>query len=154
MDMKSSLSDNKIIKLSKAGLLVLLAMGILLSGYLWYVHLMGSDVVCSTSCSEVLHGEYGVMFGVPVGALGFMFYFVMTLLFVILFETKSLFVNNIVKLGLIFGAIFTIYLRYLEFFVIGGICSWCWGSVVILTLIIILFLWGINPKLFVSGKDQ
>lgn len=112
------------------------AIGIVLSLYLWYVHTTSSDIVCSTGCDKVIASEYGVMFGIPVGALGVAFYLMYGFLQVLVARYKDEFTRNISNLWLMAGIIFTIYLRYLEFFKIGAICSWCWGSVVIILVLL------------------
>jgi uncharacterized membrane protein len=39
-----------------------------------------------------------------------------------------------------FGVLFSIYLTYLEPFVIGAVCAWCLSSAVIMTLLMLLVL--------------
>lgn len=147
------LSEKKKLKIGKLLLLVLTAAGIMLSGYLWMVHISGSDVVCTTSCDEVIQGEYGSLYGIPVGALGVAFYGLLSLLFIIQYKVKDSFVGQLIGGTLIGGTVFTLYLRYLEFFVIGAICSWCWGSVFILLLIVIVYLSLVKPNLQIKGDD-
>jgi len=43
--------------------------------------------------------------------------------------------------GILWGIIFSVYLRYLEFVKIGHICVWCWMSVILIVLFIVLYLW-------------
>ena len=38
----------------------------------------------------------------------------------------------------LFGVLFSIYLTYLELFVIHAICSWCLSSAVIITVLFVL----------------
>jgi uncharacterized membrane protein len=44
----------------------------------------------------------------------------------------------------VFGVLFSIYLTYLELFVIKAVCIWCLTSAVIMTLLLLLSL---NPVL-------
>jgi uncharacterized membrane protein len=62
---------------------------------------------------------------------------------------KSIF-KPLVALALIVGIGFTIYLRVVEFVFIKAICIWCWGSVVIVVLLTILYF--LNFRL--NAQDQ
>ena len=44
------------------------------------------------------------------------------------------------------GALFALYLTWLELFVIDAICRWCVGSAVIITLIFVLALLDLRRK--------
>jgi uncharacterized membrane protein len=118
------------------------SIGVLLSMYLWNVHLTGNKVFCGTGgCDEVLTGEFSEIAGVPVAAMGFAFY---VAFIVISFQRSKInhqLLDKMIYLLIISGILFTIYLRYIEFAEIGDICMWCWGSVVIVSLLAILMLY-------------
>ncbi len=122
--------------------LILLAVaGMLISGYLWSVHINPESLTCSISgCEEVLTGEFAIMLGVPVAAFGFAFYSALLLLFVQRLFIKHCFLEHIIQAMLTVGALYTLYLRYIEFAKIGDWCEWCWGSVAVLVLIIVLYI--------------
>jgi uncharacterized membrane protein len=47
--------------------------------------------------------------------------------------------SSLVLLGItLFGVIFSLYLTYLEPFVIGAVCAWCLTSAVIITALLLL----------------
>lgn len=116
-------------------LLILLGIGV--AGYLTYVHYADIDPVCaggSGGCHVVQASDYAEMLGLPVAVIGLAGY---------LGLAASLFVPGEAgrALGMtlaLIGAGFSIYLTYLELFVIDAICQWCVASAVIMVLLAIL----------------
>lgn len=123
-------------KLTIAIALLILA-GIGVSGYLTYVHYADIDPVCaggSGGCHVVQASDYAELFGIPVATIGLVGY---------LGLAASLFVPGELgrALGMalaLIGAGFSIYLTYLELFVIDAICQWCVASAVIMILLAVL----------------
>lgn len=120
--------------LAVAGLVFL---GIAVSGYLTYVHYADIDPVCaggSGGCHTVQASDYADLFGVPVAVIGLGGYLGLAISLAIPGEAGRL-------LGMalaLIGAGFSLYLTYLELFVIHAICQWCVASAVIMTLLAIL----------------
>lgn len=101
--------------------------GILVSLYLTYTKFSNTKIICSFGdCNVVQNSEYSIILGVPVALLGTLFYF---LLFCLIFYKKS----NALFLATILGFLYSVYLTYLEIFVIKAICQWCVVSAVIAT---------------------
>jgi uncharacterized membrane protein len=125
-------------------MVVLSAMGALLSMYLLYTTLTKDYGLCPTSgCSVVGSSKYSYFLGLPVALWGLGYYSVLFLTLVnIMNGTRVDMFRKTLGILLLIGVIFTIYLRYLEFFVIGAICFWCWFSVLFVAgLVICYFLW-------------
>lgn len=102
--------------------------GIAVSLYLTYVKLTGSPIKCTVgSCDIVQNSKYAELFGIPVAVFGVLFYF---LLF--LFTYYKTYV--LLKLWSLWGFIFSLYLTYLEIYVIKEICQWCVISAVLSTV--------------------
>ena len=108
--------------------------GLLLSIYLT-LHRLGvvGPIACggSASCDRVQLGPYGALFSIPVAAYGAAGY--LALLVVALVGLQEPWAGRraptlwlAVISGL--GVAFTIYLTYLELFVIHAVCSWCLAS--------------------------
>lgn len=115
-----------------AALLALL--GIAIAGYLTYVHYAGISPVCvagSGSCERVQTSEYAVFLGVPVALLGLLAY-VTIFLATIVPHPLGATVAAAVALA---GWLFSLYLTWLELFVIEAICQWCVASAVTITLL-------------------
>jgi len=129
------------------GSIIIAAIGALLSLYMWNVHITSEIAFCTSSCESVITGKYGAILGIPLGALGFGFY---TLLIVIQFTRIKEFPCRLKKLisclnkeilfkiFMVIGWIFTLYLRYLELFVLHEICAYCWGSVAVMVVLTVL----------------
>ncbi len=113
--------------------------GLFVAGYLSYVETAQVAAVCGPvgDCNTVQQSPYARLFGIiPVGALGVVAYVAILtawltgrftaglpaqLAMVALFATT---------LG---GILFSIYLTFLEPFIIGATCAWCLASAVIIT---------------------
>ena len=117
---------------------VFAVVGIGVSIYLGSVEASGVDAVCGPvgDCNAVQQSEYASIFGVPVGILGVVGYGVLLAGWVASRVAKGTFAD----LGLILagtialgGTLFSIYLTFLEPFVIGATCMWCLTSAVAIT---------------------
>jgi uncharacterized membrane protein len=120
--------------------------GLFVAVYLW-LHALGygGAIKCGASggCEVVQTSQWAVLFGLPVAFYGVVGYF--ALLFVSLRALRpEALAERKWSVGLAalasIGFLFTLYLTYLELFVIHAICKWCVGSAVIITLIWIVSL--------------
>jgi uncharacterized membrane protein len=128
-------------------ILGLAGMGI--SGYLTYGYLVNVSVVCpfEAKCDLVQASPYAYLWGFPVPLLGLLMYAALTLLGVLLILKKDKW-EKILSLGIygmsLAGVIFTLYLYYLEIFVLHAFCSWCIGSSIVILCLFILSLVYLN----------
>ena len=120
--------------------------GIFVAGYLAYVETQHTQAFCGPvgDCNAVQQSKYAVLFGVlPVGVLGLAGY---AGIFIAWWfsrkEGSHLWI--LARLALLtmttFGLLFSIYLTFLEPFVIGATCAWCLASASITTMIFWLSL--------------
>lgn len=135
-------------------MLIIAMLGILLSMYLWYIHISANPGFCTASCGSIITGEYGIFLNMPWGFWGLLFYTGMTGLLMlrskkVIFDPKFCLIEALrdfrrnyllnwdflFKVGLVWGWIVTLYLRYLEFSVLHEFCLYCWGSVVLMILL-------------------
>jgi uncharacterized membrane protein len=140
---------------------ILSFLGFLIAGYLTYVEASGNLAVCGPigDCNTVQQSQYSRLFGlIPVGLLGLIGYIAISITwFFARSSTRkiadwagaSLFVMTTL------GILFSIYLTFLEPFVIGATCAWCISSAVIMTLL----FWltkdaGLAALSHVRGKDD
>jgi uncharacterized membrane protein len=119
---------------------LLALVGFFVALYLWLHALgIGGALKCGTgSCEVVQTSPWAVFLGLPVALYGVVGYF--TLLVVALVSLRAAAVPDRKWSALLAGLasagfLFTIYLTYLELFVIHAICRWCVGSAVIITAI-------------------
>ena len=116
--------------------IVLTIIGIAISYYLFHIKITGGEFTCTlSSCGIVNNSQYGTILGVPVAFLGIIFYISMlTLLWL-----KS---NKALLLLATGGLFFSVYLTYIEAFVIHAWCQWClvsaWLSVSLFAISIII----------------
>ena len=114
--------------------------GIFVALYLLLYKLgMIGNLSCSVgSCETVNSSKWATFLGLPVAGWGVAWYVAMFVLAVV--STGSRFAESslvsLVLLGVATsGLIFSLYLTYLELFVINAICQWCVVSAVIVTII-------------------
>lgn len=95
------------------------------AGYLTVKHYSKSSVICSISqgCDKVLSSDYAVIFGIPVALFGVIFYFVALVLAVHFFTQKTY--HWVLNVWATIGLISTIYLLYLQAFVLKAWCQYC-----------------------------
>ena len=123
---------------------VLSLIGIGVAGYLSYVELNQVEAVCGPvgNCNTVQQSEYATLFGIlPIGVLGVMGYLAIIILWLARLLDKPNFkrILNFLMFGVtLFGLLFSIYLTFLEPFVIGATCMWCVSSAVIMTVLFII----------------
>ena len=119
---------------------ILSIIGLGVAGYLSWIEVTKTEAVCGPigDCNTVQDSPYAILFGLlPVGVLGLLGYIAILAgwLFVRFGPEKWQNTINLIIWGMaLFGVIFSIYLTYLEPFVIGATCMWCITSAVIITL--------------------
>ena len=122
----------------------LIFLGLGVAGYLAYVETQAVTAVCGPigNCNAVQTSEYAYLFGIPIGVLGVIGY--LAILATWLWgQWQNDRRTPLILLAMTgFGVLFSIYLTYLEPFVIGAVCAWCLSSAVIMTLLMLLVL---NP---------
>lgn len=117
---------------------VLAVVGIGVSIYLGSVEASGADAVCGPvgDCNAVQQSEYASILGIPIGILGVIGYGLLLAGWLVSRAAKGrladlgFVVAGAVALG---GTLFSIYLTFLEPFVIGATCMWCLTSAVSIT---------------------
>ncbi len=121
---------------------VLSAIGLVVAGYLSFVEVTQSKAVCGPvgDCNTVQQSPYARLFGIlPVGILGLTGYIAISLAWWLQYfgpETWRKLAAQAVWGFALFGTLFSIYLTFLEPFVIGATCAWCLTSAIVITLIL------------------
>jgi uncharacterized membrane protein/thiol-disulfide isomerase/thioredoxin len=119
--------------------LILLGLGV--SIYLSYVELTQTSAVCGPvgDCNAVQQSNYARLFGIlPIGLLGVIGYSFIGLAWLAKTYGPSHLQRNFTRImwGLsAFGILFSIYLTFLEPFVIGATCAWCLTSAIVMLFI-------------------
>ncbi len=125
---------------------ILILAGLGVAGYLSHIEVQKVEAVCGPlgDCNTVNQSEYAKLFGIlPIGILGLIG-------FIGIFAAwamrrwgsgrVSLWAAVAVLIITGLGTLFSIYLTFLEPFVIGATCLWCLSSAVIMTTLFVLAL--------------
>jgi uncharacterized membrane protein len=126
--------------------LLLCLAGLGVAGYLAYVETQLVEALCGPvgDCNTVQSSPYARLFGIlPVGVLGMFGYLAILAgwLYPRLRDDRlALYAPRLVLGMTIFGVLYSIYLTYLEIFVIRAVCMWCLSSAAIVTLLMLLSL--------------
>ena len=135
---------------------ILSVIGMGVAFYLAFVETRNIKAVCGPvgDCNTVQSSPYAKLFGVlPVGVLGLAGYVgILAAWFLGRFGRNSL--ARFAPLALmgmaLFGVLFTIYLTYLELFIIHAVCIWCLSSAVIMAVIL---TFSVGPALDVFVEE-
>jgi len=124
------------------GLPLVALVGLGVAGYLAYIETQPVVPICGPvgDCQAVQQSEYAYLFGIPIGVIGVIGYVAILAAWlwgVVKNDNRAF----LLLLGMTsFGVLFSIYLTYLEPFVIGAVCAWCLTSAVIMTALMLMSL--------------
>ncbi len=129
---------------------VLAGLGLVDALYLSVQHYTGEVPPCTLTggCEKVTTSEYSKIFGIPVAYMGALYYLGLLAVLIFFVDLKRrelfLFATGIVS----FGFIFSIYLTYLQFFVINALCPYCLLSALTSSILAVLLWFCTLKKLF------
>jgi len=136
---------------------LLALVGFFVALYLW-LHALGygGAIKCGASggCEVVQTSQWAVFLGLPVAFYGVVGYVAVFGVALAALRPAALAERSwsVLLAGLTsVGFLFTVYLTYLELFVIHAICRWCVGSAVIITLIWIVSLLSLRSPATRTG---
>ena len=124
--------------------LVLVVIGIGISGYLSYVKLTETQTICieggAFNCEVVQSSIYAKLFNIPIAYLGFATYLVIgALLFL---QNRVAFLEEygvMIQFGIIlFAFLFSLWLVYLQAFQLKAFCLWCLSHEITMTLLFLV----------------
>lgn len=136
---------------------LLAILGIFVAIYLTFIETTHRQAICGPigNCNSVQQSAYSRLFGfLPVGVLGVIGYAAILIAWLVQrFAPKRLYNSAAVGIWAMawLGALFSIYLTFLEAFVIGATCVWCISS----ALLMALLLWSsTGPALKALSIDE
>jgi len=119
-------------------------LGLVVAGYLAYVEVGENEAVCGAvgDCQTVQQSEYAKLFGlIPIGVFGIFGYVLILVVWGVRRYASGWIADGadaaLLGMGL-FGVLFSLYLTFLEPFVIGATCAWCLTSAMMMILILCL----------------
>lgn len=113
--------------------------GVLVAGYLAYVETTLTEATCGLvgDCNTVQQSPYAQIFGVPIGVIGIVGYIAILVVWFYKRVAPQDRRADLVLFGMaLFGVLFSMYLTFLEPFVIGATCVWCLTSAVLMALLL------------------
>lgn len=108
------------------------------AAYLSMMHFYQAGVGCSliTGCDVVLGSQYATLAGVPLAYLGVLYYLSLLITTGVYIQTeKPIFLKGLLVINLS-GFAFSLWLVYLQAFVIEAFCQFCLISALITTVLL------------------
>jgi uncharacterized membrane protein len=121
---------------------VLSLIGLGVSTYLFYIGISESEAFCGPlgDCNAVQTSEYAKLFGIiPVGLIGVLGFAAILITWIVGKFSESERAASAARILLwlaVGGTLFSLYLTFLEPFVIGATCSWCLVSAAVITVLL------------------
>lgn len=144
--------------------LVLVFLGLLVSGYLSYVKffdVIGQPItmVCNAdagfNCSAVQNSAYSLMFGIPIAWLGFATYVVIGGL--LLLQDRVQFLRDygmLMLFGIVtFAFVYSMFLVYVQGVVLQAWCQWCLMHEAIMTVLFVVTILRFRNDYMEAGEE-
>lgn len=131
------------LRLFAISLIVIAAIGLVDASYLTLKHYTGGPLPCviTSGCEVVTTSSYSVVAGVPVALGGAVYYLVMLIMGIIVFETRSIRWIHRLAWCSIAGLLASAYLLYLQAAVLQAYCIYCLASAGSSTLLFLVAWW-------------
>jgi uncharacterized membrane protein/thiol-disulfide isomerase/thioredoxin len=139
---------------------VVVVLGIGVAGYLTYIEATSVQAVCGPvgDCNAVQNSSYARALGIlPVGILGLLGYAAILIAWIVQRVREDSWADyaRLAMLGMaLFGTLYSIYLTYIEIWVIEAVCMWCLSSAVLITLLMLLSIRPAREALDSLGEDE
>jgi uncharacterized membrane protein len=122
----------------------LILVGLMIAMYLAYIETQAIPAICGPigDCNTVQTSSYARLFGfLPVAVVGVIGYLIILALLIIEYKGKGR-LAVLAPAGMFFlatlGSLFSLYLTYVELFVIKAVCSWCLATAVFMALLMLI----------------
>ncbi len=135
---------------------ILALAGLGIAGYLTYIEVSATQAFCGPvgDCNAVQNSPYSRLFGIPLGIVGLAGYGLI-LGGWLWGQRRSLPLAEqmplIVFCAALFSVLYSMYLTYLELFVINAVCIWCLSSAVLTGLILVA---SVQPMLEAGEGEE
>jgi len=124
--------------------LILGLLGLFISLYLTYTKISGTSPQCNllSGCETVEQSSYSEVYGIPVALFGALFYLgIIVATFIRVIKKYKEVISKLLLIATFIGFIYSMYLTYLEVYVIFAICIYCVASAIISTALFFLNLY-------------
>lgn len=121
-------------------LFVIAIIGLLVSGYLLYTYVGGGPISCGEEggCDVIRSSIYSTILGLPTPAHGVIFYSLLAYGAIMWKGDRRSTMAYLLQILTGVGFLVTLWLTYLEAFVIEAWCRWCVASAVLSTLAFVI----------------
>jgi uncharacterized membrane protein len=124
--------------------LVLVVIGIAISGYLTYTKLTDTSVICvegqAINCDAVQSSIYSKFLGIDIAYLGFATYLFLGA--ILLLENRIPLLRDYgvtIVFGItLFAFVFSVWLVYVQAVLLQALCPWCLGHEITMTILFIV----------------
>ena len=122
-------------------------LGLLVSSYLLVAYTTGGPITCTGGhgCETVRASIYSSFMGVPTPAYGVLYYALLIVGSLLLASIHAVVIKQCLKTLTLSGLLVSLFLTYIEAFVIEAWCLWCVVSA-ILALLAFLLVWFKGTK--------
>lgn len=104
----------------------LIIANIILSGVLVYNNYSGNNIcLTGNSCLEVQNSQYSQLFGIKLTNLGIISFTLLLGLYLLYLKRINKHLEYLFLLACLAGAILALYFLYVQFFILGKLCSNC-----------------------------
>lgn len=127
--------------------IILSIIGIFDASYLTAKHYLDQSVYCPVgkNCETVLNSAYSTIYGIPIALFGALFYLaVLFIALAFLYTEKRIFLKTFFVIT-IPALLASLYLVYLQLFVIKAICAYCMVSAANILILFIISIY-LNAK--------
>jgi uncharacterized membrane protein len=100
------------------------------------------NINCSiiSGCQEVLSSQYSAIVGIPLALLGALYYLFVLIAAIVYIDSRNKWALKIISIFPTIGFLFSIWLTYLQAYVIKAFCQYCILSALTSTILFILSL--------------
>lgn len=140
--------------------LLLVLVGLVVSGYLSYLKLADAPAVCVQSgpfnCDVVLNSQYSELAGIPIAYLGFAVYVIIGLILTLENRSPALQqYGSLIAFGIgLFAWLFSMWLVYVQFGLLEAACPWCLSHETNFTLLFITIVYRVYQDTVDDSKPQ
>ncbi len=140
--------------------LLLILVGVFVSGYLSYLKLADAPAVCVESgpfnCDVVLNSQYSELAGIPIAYLGFAVYVIIGL--ILSLENRHRVLQqygSLIAFGIgLFAWLFSMWLVYVQFGLLKAVCPWCLTHETNFTLLFLTIVYRVYRETLGEGSEQ
>lgn len=121
------------------------------SAFLLAKRVSGAPIPCfiTSGCDTVSKSPYSVLFGIPLSALGVLFYLGTGFLALLYMDTKNILIAKLIPVATTLGFLSSLYFIYIQKFKIGAFCIYC-----IISAITSFALLGYSVALVYENKGK